>query len=99
MTMLHQALSQEGADETVKEQTGTAIETMAGYTMAEAQIENLVVAKGYTDCVAFIGQDGVSVVVQGGQEALSAVDMAKIKDIVTQNTEFTADRVKIIEVE
>lgn len=99
LSMLHQALSEEGADQTVKEQTGIAIETMAGQTLAESQIENLVVAKGYVDCVAFIGQDGVSVVVQGTQGELSEIDTAKIKDIVTQNTSFSADRVKIIEVE
>ena len=97
--MLHQALADEGANETVKEQTGAAIETMAGYTLAESQIENLVVAKGYQDCVTFIGQDGVSVVVQGSEAGLSQLDTAKIKDIVTQNTNFSADRVKIIEVE
>ena len=31
-----------------------AIQTLAGYTMLEGQIENLVVAKGYVDCVAFM---------------------------------------------
>ena len=36
---------------------------MADYTVTEAQIENLVVAKGYTDCVAFIGDESVSLAV------------------------------------
>ena len=36
---------------------------LASYTLKEAQIENLVTAKGYADCVAFMGEDSVSVVV------------------------------------
>ena len=32
-------------------------------TLKEAQIENLVTAKGYVDCVTFMGDTSVSVVV------------------------------------
>lgn len=45
------------------DQANAAIQTMADYTMTEAQIENLITAKGYTDCVAFLGEDSISVVV------------------------------------
>ena len=55
--------AREDADETVKEQVNETIQTMADYTVTEAQIENLVVAKGYTDCVAFIGENSLSLAV------------------------------------
>ena len=42
---------------------------MADYTVTEAQIENLVVAKGYTDCVAFIGDESVSLAVAAPEAA------------------------------
>lgn len=98
LSMLQEAAAGEDADQVMREQTNAAIQTMADYTVTEAQIENLVVAKGYADCVAFIGEDTVSVVVEipGGQ--LTEVDTARITDIVTQNTEFTASQIKIIEV-
>lgn len=98
LSLLQEASANAQADQTMKEQTNAAIQTMADFTVTEAQIENLVVAKGYTDCVAFIGEDTVSVVVQvpGGQ--LTDVDTARITDIVTQTTQFTASQIKIIEV-
>lgn len=97
LSMLQEASTSAQADQAMKEQTNAAIQTMADFTVTEAQIENLVVAKGYRDCVAFIGEDTVSVVVQvpGGQ--LTDVDTARITDIVTQTTEFTASQIKIIE--
>jgi len=98
LSLLQEASANAQADQAMREQTNAAIQTMADFTVTEAQIENLVVAKGYTDCVAFIGEDTVSVVVQvpGGQ--LTDVDTARITDIVTQTTEFTASQIKIIEV-
>ncbi len=98
LSMLQEAAAGADADQVMREQTNAAIQTMADYTVTEAQIENLVVAKGYADCVAFIGEDTVSVVVEiaGGQ--MTEVDTAKITDIVTQTTEFTASQIKIIEV-
>ncbi len=36
------------------------------YTVAESQIESLVTAKGYADCVVFMGAESVSVVVAAG---------------------------------
>ena len=98
LSLLQEASANAQADQAMKEQTNAAIQTMADFTVTEAQIENLVVAKGYTDCVAFIGEDTVSVVVQvpGGQ--LTDVDTARITDIVTQSTEFAASQIKIIEV-
>ena len=97
LSLLQEASASAQADQAMREQTNAAIQTMADFTVTEAQIENLVVAKGYTDCVAFIGEDTVSVVVQvpGGQ--LTDVDTARIKDIVTQTTEFTASQIKIID--
>ena len=47
----------------VANEASEGIQVLASYTMKEAQIENLVTAKGYTDCVAFMGEDSISVVV------------------------------------
>ena len=87
------------ANETMKEANGEAIQTLASYTVSEAQIENLVTAKGYTDCVAFIGDESVSVVVSAREGGLTDADVAKITEIVTDETGMEASQVKIIEAE
>ena len=76
-----------------------AIQTMANSTVTEAQIENLVIAKGYTDCVAFIGEQGLSLAVAAPAEGLTDVDTARIVDAVGQVADFNADQIKIIAVE
>ena len=99
LSLLQDAAAREDADETVKEQVNTTIQTMADYTVTEAQIENLVVAKGYADCVAFIGEGSLSLAVAAPEGGLTDADTAKIVDVVNQTAGFTADQIKIIEVE
>ena len=70
---------------------------MAENAVKEARIESLVVAKGYKDCVAFINDDGVNVIVQKTEQGLQETDVAKIRDIVLSETDATADTIKIIE--
>ena len=77
--------------------TQESAETLAGYTMLESQIENLVVAKGYADCVAFMGENGVSIVVAAAEDGLQTEDAAKIMDIVLSETDYKADQIKIME--
>ena len=99
LSLLQDAAAREDADETVKTQVNDTIQTMADYTVTEAQIENLVIAKGYTDCVAFIGEDALSLAVASPEGGLTEADTAKIVDVVNQSAGFTADQIKIIEVE
>ena len=99
LSLLQDAAAREDADETVKTQVNDTIQTMADYTVTEAQIENLVVAKGYTDCVAFIGEESLSLAVSAPEGGLTQTDTAKIVDVVNQTAGFTADQIKIIEVE
>ena len=99
LSLLQDAAAREDADETVKTQVNDTIQTMADYTVTEAQIENLVIAKGYTDCVAFIGEEALSLAVAAPEGGLTEADTAKIVDVVNQTASFTADQIKIIPVE
>ena len=99
LSLLRDAASQEGADETVKTQVNDTIQTMADYTITEAQIENLVTAKGYTDCVAFIGDDSISLAVATPEGGMTQADTARLVDVVQQSCSFTAGQIKIIEVD
>ena len=99
VSLLQEAAEQEGAGEAAATEASEGIAVLAGYTMKEAQIENLVTAKGYTDCVAFIGDESVSVVVSAREGGLTDADVAKITEIVTDETGMEASQVKIIEAE
>ena len=85
--------------EAAKEAVNSASESiaaMASATLQESKIESLVTAKGYEDCVAFIGDNSVSVVVKTGNGELKGEDVAKITDIVVGETKFAASDVKVI---
>ena len=97
LSILQEAVADENASETMKEESGAAIQTLADYTVSEAQIENLVTAKGYADCVAFISDGSASVVVSAPAEGLTDADVARITEIVTDETGFEASSIKIIE--
>lgn len=100
LSLLQQAASAQDANQTMKDEANNSIQTMASLTVSEAQIENLVTAKGYADCVAFIGDKSVSVVVAAsGDTGLNDADVAKISEIVTEQTGFSASQIKIIEAE
>ena len=97
ISMLQEAEIDENATEDVCNEASQTLQVLAGYTVAESQIENLVTAKGYADCVVFMGSDSCSVVVASGEEGLTATDVARIKDIVINETQYTAEQIKIME--
>ena len=72
------------------------LQVLAGYTVSESQIENLVTAKGYADCVAFMGAESISVVVDD-KDGLDATDVARIMDIVVQETGYSPNQIKVLE--
>ncbi|WP_308542889.1 SpoIIIAH-like family protein [uncultured Oscillibacter sp.] len=96
ISLLQEAAEQENADAAVANEASEGIQVLAAYTLQEAQIENLVTAKGYQDCVAFLGEDGVSVVVATDTGELTAEDVAKITDIAMSETGLPAGSVKIM---
>ncbi len=99
LSLLQEAANREDADQTLRDEANQSIQTMADYTVTEAQIENMIVAKGYADCVAFIGDNSLSLAVAAPEGGLTDADTARILDVVSQNAGFTADQVTIIEVE
>ena len=97
LSLLQQAATDENADQASIDQANEAIQSMAAFTLSEANIENLVTAKGYADCVAFLSEVSISVVVSNNAQPLSQTDTAKISEIVMDETGFTASQIKIIE--
>ncbi|MDY3014563.1 MAG: SpoIIIAH-like family protein [Evtepia sp.] len=99
LSLLQEAAQDEKADQKSIDEANAAIQTMADYTMTEAQIENLITAKGYADCVAFLGENSISVVVSAVENGMTDADAARIGEIVMEQTGLKADQIKIIEAE
>lgn len=99
LALLQEAAADEKATQATIDEANAAIQTMAADTLAEAQIENLITAKGYQDCVVFLSDNSASVVVSATETGLSETDAAKISEIVMEQTGLTASQIKLIETE
>jgi len=74
------------------------IQTLARYSVVESQIETLVTAKGYSDCVAMMSDEGLTVIVATPDEGLRTEDVARITDIATGESGLSAAMLTIVEV-
>ncbi|MBE6787289.1 MAG: SpoIIIAH-like family protein [Ruminococcaceae bacterium] len=70
------------------------IEKIANDIKAEANIEALLKAKGFSQAVAVIGNDGINIVVKS--EGLTTAETMQIQDIVTAESGLDLAKVKII---
>lgn len=99
LELLQKAAADENAQQTVLDEANASIQAMAALTLSEANVENLVTAKGYGDCVCFINENSASVVVSSTADGLNETDIAKIAEIVMEETGLTPSKVTIIEAE
>lgn len=91
-------LSESGtADQTAKDEAAAQISALADDTVAEANIESLIRAKGYEDAVVMLGGGSANIVVAPPDGGLQAEDVAVIRDIVISETGMTAGQIKIVE--
>ena len=86
----------EGADTS---ETNQKLEAIVADALAESQIESLVIAKGYRDCVAYINDEGISVAVASPDEGLTETDVSLLADIVLSQTDLSLSDVRIFGVE
>lgn len=97
ISILKDTLASDESDEKTKEMATNQISEMADASVTESTIESLIKAKGYQDAVVFIGSDSVNVIVSTNNSDFTQNDASKITDIVTSETSFRADQVKIVE--
>ena len=77
-----------------KEEALAEINKLAKVMEAESNIETLVVAKGFEECVAVISEDSVSVIVSA--DSLQAAEAAQILAIVYDTTGISPEKISII---
>lgn len=74
------------------------LEEIVQTALCEAQIESLIIAKGYRDCVAYMSEDGISVAVAAPEGGLQDNDVAVIADIVISQSGQSYDQIRVVEV-
>ena len=97
VTMLQEAMAYTENEGDIPSSNDT-LDSIVQTSLCEAQIESLVIAKGYADCVAYIGDDGISVAVAAPTEGLMQDDVAVIADIVMTQSDFSMENIRVIEV-
>lgn len=96
LNLLQEAMAY--SDQSKAAESSAELEDIVQTALTEAQIESLVIAKGYTDCVAYMSSEGISVAVSAPEGGLQSEDVAVIADIVTSQSEYTLDEIRIVEV-
>ena len=96
LNLLQEAMAY--SDETKSAESAVELEQIVQTALSEAQIESLVIAKGYTDCVAYMTNEGISVAVASPEGGLKQEDVAVIADIVLNQSDYTLQDIRVVEV-
>lgn len=65
---------------------------------AENEIETLIRAKGFADCLCFLQSGRADLTVMTSGDALTAEQVAQIRDIVLSKTNVTAQNITVVEI-
>lgn len=98
LTLLQTAAAGEGASQETIDSAMNAIAAMATWSMQESQIENLLIAKDFDECVVYMTESGVTVAVPAPAEGLSEAAVARITETITSETDYNATQINVIEI-
>lgn len=96
LNLLQEAMSY--AEGTKDAESSTQLEDIIQTALTEAQIESLIIAKGYRDCVAYMTNEGISIAVSAPEGGLQESDVALIADIVMSQSDYLLTDIRIVEV-
>ena len=96
LNLLQEAMAY--SDSAKEAEMNASLEEIVQTALSEAQIESLVIAKGYADCVAYMTNEGISVAVASPEGGLQQTDVALIADIVMAQSDYTLDEIRVVEV-
>ncbi len=94
--LLQEAMSYADAEQA--EKSNEKLEEIIQTALTEAQIESLVIAKGYADCVAYMTEQGISIAVAAPEGGMQKDDVAVITDIVLTQSDYTVAQIRVVEV-
>lgn len=93
--LLQETISYAGEDEDVSA-SSLELDGIVKLALAEANIESVVLSKGYADCVAYMTEEGIDLAVAA--KGLTEADVALLSDIVLSQTDYELSQLRIIEV-
>ena len=93
---LQQSLKATGLTEEEKAQLKDTLSSTISNISLESDIENLVKAKGFADCVVFIDGENVDLAVKTGPEGLSKNEVAQLRDIILGKVQTSAQNISIV---
>ena len=93
--MLKDVAGSDSTDVSAKNEAYAEMTRMANEIADEANVESLVKAKGFSECVAVISNDTANVIVES--DGLTINEVAQIKEIVYLECGIIPDNIKIIE--
>lgn len=97
VTLLQEAMAYNENEDSA--QSDEALGNIVQTALNEAQIESLIIAKGYTDCVAYMSDEGISVAVAAPEGGLQHEDVAVIADIILTQSTYNMDEIRVVEVQ
>ena len=97
VSLLQEAMAY--GDETTVAETGKKLDALVNTALCEAQIESLIIAKGYADCVAYITDTGISVAVAAPEGGITETDVALVADVVLSQSNLTINDIRVVEVQ
>ena len=95
LEVLQSVVDNDSATETAKNEALAEINKLAKVMETEANIETLIVAKGFAECVAVISDEGASIVVKS--DGLAAAQISQINEIVYEQAGIDPADIKIIQ--
>ncbi len=98
LQLLQTAAGSEGVSQETIDSAMNTIAVMATWSMQETQVENMLIAKDFADCVVYMSNGGVTVAVPAPAEGLSAAAVARITEIITSETDYDATQINVIEI-
>ena len=98
VTTLQETIAYAGDDTAATSAGSDTLDELMAVSLQEAQIESLRIANGYTDCVAYMTDDGINVAVAAPAEGLQDADVALLADVVTGQSDYQLADIHIIEV-
>lgn len=99
VNLLQEAMAYTTADGGKEVESAMELEDIVQTALSEAQIESLIIAKGYTDCVAYMSGDGISVAVSSPEGGLQQADVAVIADIIMNQSDYAMGDIRVVEVQ
>ncbi len=96
LEVLQSVVDDESADAAAKTAAYESIQLIAKQMDDEANIESLVVAKGFAQCVAVVNENGASIVVKN-DGALTPAQLSQINEIVYTQAGILPENINVIQ--